>query len=110
MIHLNNASNFINPEEQRAFAEMQNLISKFGAIPEMGGKYDQLRNKYVEKDVHWNKQGDVDYPFISNVDGKIWKLRLNDFPEEHLYTLTVDDKAIFSFDDLPNTWSYPPEE
>jgi phosphatidylinositol kinase/protein kinase (PI-3 family) len=107
---LNKTGSHMSPEEQQAYAQLLDLMHKFGAIPEMGDKYVQLQNRYFEQEVQWNEQaGDVNYPFISIVDGEEWKLRLNDFPEEYLYTLIVNDKAIFSFNDLPETWKYPPE-
>ena len=34
-------------------------------------------------------------------------LRMNDFPEEPLYTLVVDSREIESFDDFPPAWSKP---
>lgn len=101
----------MSPEEQNAYARLLDLIAKYGAIPEMGEKYTHLTNKYFEKEVQWNdNQGDRDYPFVAHIDGLEYMLRVNDFPEEELYTLFVNNKAIFSFSDLPKTWKYPPSE
>ena len=38
-----------------------------------------------------------------------WLVRMNDFPDEPLYTLLIDGTAIIHFDDWPEFWgSRPP--
>jgi hypothetical protein len=34
-----------------------------------------------------------------------WTVRVNDFPEDHLYTLLIDDQEVGSFDEWPPQWS-----
>lgn len=47
----------------------------------------------------------VDGPHIwcvATVDGSIWKVVLNDFPDEPLYTIYVGEKPIMSFNNWPD--------
>ena len=43
----------------------------------------------------------------AEVEGHACRLRMNDFPAESLYTLTVGDERI-DFDDAPPGWTIPP--
>ncbi|MBL8191377.1 MAG: hypothetical protein JNK38_25395 [Acidobacteria bacterium] len=60
--------------------------------------------EYLDMNVVWRKNFDSDYPFAAIIDGEQCLIRLNDFPEEHLYTLLVDGVAVADFDDWPVTW------
>lgn len=42
------------------------------------------------------------------VDGKPWNIRMNDFPDEPLYTLLVDRAAVIHFNDWPAFWGVRP--
>jgi hypothetical protein len=49
--------------------------------------------------------------FVASVDGQRWTIRLNDFPEEPLYTLFVEGRPILHFDEWPRwpgAWSERP--
>ena len=37
-----------------------------------------------------------------------WSIRLNDFPDEPLHTLLIDDKEVLHFDDWPHFWGGRP--
>jgi len=39
---------------------------------------------------------------IANVDGSVWKITLNNYPDDPAYTIFVDDKPIMSFNNWPN--------
>lgn len=55
--------------------------------------------------VVWLPSGDVFAPWHASVGGQAWTLRLNDFPEERLYTLFVAGLPVGDFDDFPPGWS-----
>lgn len=55
-------------------------------------------------DVLWADTDDVDYPYAAAVGASQWRLRINDFPEEPLYTLFIDDKEFGHLDDWPPGW------
>jgi hypothetical protein len=44
--------------------------------------------------IHWR----------SNIDRDTWTVRVNDFPDEHLYTLFVNEEEVGSFDQWPRDW------
>ena len=69
---------------------------------------EHLTEKQIfERAIQWTGTDDVDYPYEALVDGGRWRLRLNDFPDEPLYTLFIEDREWGHFDDLPPSWSTP---
>lgn len=56
----------------------------------------------LKSNLHWAKTNDPFYPYTVCSDDKHFKLRLNDYPDEPMYTLIVDDEII---DDWPTSWS-----
>jgi hypothetical protein len=62
---------------------------------------------YLEEKLVWLRSSDPHYPYHAEFDGERCVLRLNDFPEDHLYTLLVDHVEVTSFDDWPEQWTRP---
>ncbi len=62
------------------------------------------------KIIFWQETEDVDFPYQATVDGTSWRLRINDFPDEPLFTLFIDEKEWGNFDDLPPTWDVPDDD
>jgi hypothetical protein len=60
------------------------------------------------REVTWSASGDVFHPWTAEVDGQRWQIRINDFPDEVLYTLLVDGVEIGDFNDWPRRWTRPP--
>ena len=58
----------------------------------------------LSRHVTWVRTGDAEYPWTADVDSARWRLRLNDFPEESLYTLIIGEATIGDFDDWPPAW------
>jgi hypothetical protein len=59
--------------------------------------------------VTWERTVRTEFPYIASVTWpecavQTWTLRLNDFPDEPLYTLLVDGKPLGDFDDWPAQW------
>ncbi len=52
----------------------------------------------------WAKTGDLDYPWMADHEGEKYQVRINDFPDEHMYTLFVDGTSVGDFDDWPDAW------
>jgi len=52
----------------------------------------------------WESTGDANFPYKTMVGKQTWILRINDFPDEQLYTLIIDDNEIANFDDWPLNW------
>jgi hypothetical protein len=62
---------------------------------------------HLQAEISWNQTGDPVRPYHASVAGASWTIRVNDFPEEHLYTLLIDGQEFESFDDWPACWSMP---
>ena len=54
--------------------------------------------------VDWVPTGDTVTPWRAEMGFQLWEVRVNDFPEENLYTLLVDGEEVESFDDWPASW------
>lgn len=62
----------------------------------------------IQRPVPWTTgSGKVGICFCADVDGATWKIRLNDFPDEPLYTLILGDQEVIHFDDWPSFWTRP---
>lgn len=61
----------------------------------------------MKQKANWTETNNPKYPFETNIKGKLWRLRINDFPLEQLYTLFVNDLEMFNIDDPPPTWVIP---
>ncbi|BAE52409.1 hypothetical protein [Paramagnetospirillum magneticum] len=57
--------------------------------------------------IQWLASGGAEYPYFATVDGQRWRVRVNDFPAEALYTLLVDAREVEDFDDWPTAWVRP---
>lgn len=64
-------------------------------------------SNYLAKNLVWRRTRDPRYPFLSEFEGKRCVIRLNEFPDEHLYTLIVDGQEVLSFDDWSAKWNRP---
>ncbi len=62
-------------------------------------------NKYFEEKIKWEKTDDAEYPYETEHKGELLKLRINDFPEEPLYTLFVNGEEVCDFDDWSENWT-----
>lgn len=60
---------------------------------------------YFEIKLDWEKTNDQFYPYKSSLQDKNLTLRINDYPEEPMYTLITDGEIIESFDNWPVGWS-----
>ena len=62
----------------------------------------------VAEDMVWQETGNAQFPYEANDRGRHLKIRLNDFPDEPLYTLLVDGVESRHFDDWPAQWQKVP--
>ena len=53
----------------------------------------------------WSATEDPDTPWRSQLNGHNLAVRMNDFPEQPLYSLLVDGQVAADFDDWPSTWT-----
>ena len=59
----------------------------------------------METPVSWSATNDLDMPWRASVGEFSLAVRMNDFPDEPLYSLIVDDKVVAHFDDWPSVWT-----
>jgi uncharacterized protein YjaG (DUF416 family) len=60
--------------------------------------------QHLARELAWTATGDVDHPWAARVDGVPWRVRLNDFPDDFMYSLVIDDAEVAGFHDWPETW------
>ena len=66
-------------------------------------KIDDLRSRSIS----WKTTGDAEIPYSAIVEGKSFRIRVNDFPADNLYTL-LSAGAEFNFDEWPASWLKTP--
>lgn len=65
---------------------------------------DQAVQARLNQRVIWRRTGDLFIPWTSQVDGETWEVRINDFPDEYMYSLLIDGALIGDFHDWPAKW------
>lgn len=67
--------------------------------PELGERLAQ--------ELSWRATDDPAYPWATEVDGNFWRIRVNDFPDELMYSLIIGDENAGDFHDWPEPWRRP---
>lgn len=67
---------------------------------------DSFIEQVMSEDVFWQKVSPEGVEYVATVKGRVCRLRMNDFPEEPLFTLIVGD-AERNLDDRPKSWHFP---
>ena len=62
------------------------------------------KKDYLSEPIKWNKGINAEFPYQTVCDERRLTVRVNDFPEEHFYTLIVNDEEVNDFDDWPDNW------
>jgi hypothetical protein len=60
-----------------------------------------------DRKVTWQESQDAEHPYQARIGGAHWVIRINDFPDEPLYTLLIDGMPVLDFDDWPQAWIRP---
>ncbi len=61
----------------------------------------------IETPIAWTATEDLDVPWQAVLGGHTLTVRLNDFPDEALYSLLADGTVVAEFDDWPSAWTRP---
>jgi hypothetical protein len=67
-------------------------------------------NQPRERAAEFEKTGWTFHPYEARVDGQVWLIGINDFPDEPLYTLYIDGRRVEDFNDWPVPWTRPGAE
>lgn len=59
---------------------------------------------FLAQPLDWRLTGDLEVPWATTAAGRRWQLRLNDFPDEPMYTLLIDGQPAGDFHDWPDAW------
>ncbi len=65
---------------------------------------------YFTREISWLETDDAEFPYEANMNTEHLKIRVNDFPEEPLYTLFINETPGVDFDDWPDLWRREPSE
>lgn len=63
-----------------------------------------LLDDCFKQTVVWAKTEQAEFPYVAEINGQSWQLRINDFPAQPLYTLFIADQEIGSFDEWSQAW------
>ncbi|MBN9659868.1 MAG: hypothetical protein J0H49_16905 [Acidobacteria bacterium] len=96
------------PTSSMGPAELFNYIKDW---TEMGGIESRSRRgqekpltEWVTKRADWTSTSDVQRPWHARVGECLWQIRINDFPDEPLFTLMIDGAVIGDLEDWPKAW------
>jgi hypothetical protein len=66
--------------------------------------WEAIPSKLLSAEIDW--QVDLDNPFIFHARhmNEDWTLRVNDFPEQIMFSLLKDEQLVAEFDDRPLGW------
>lgn len=59
------------------------------------------------RELSWGSTSDPAHPWAAEVDGNTWRIRVNDFPDELMYSLIIGGESAGDFHDWPETWTRP---
>ena len=76
-------------------------ISATGTAPTQESHLEKL----LATRVRWTENEDPVRRWVARVGSEDWIVSIGDFPDEPLYTLTVDGNHIGDFDDWPSAWT-----
>jgi hypothetical protein len=66
--------------------------------------YDPQLGEHLARPLSWHPTGDPFHPWATEVDGNTWQVRINDFPDELLYSLIIASGPALPFHDWPERW------
>jgi hypothetical protein len=83
--------------QPKAWCEMDEIKGKGLLVePSLGQRLYQS--------VSWSRTGETGMPWQASPGGETWSIRINDFPDDYLYTLLIDGVSTGNFNDWPETW------
>ena len=62
---------------------------------------------YLSEDIKWKRTANARFPYAANYKGENLTIRVNNFPDEALYTLIAGDGRELDFEDWSAHWKRP---
>lgn len=59
---------------------------------------------FLARELNWDTTDDPEDPWATEVEEERWQIRLNDFPDDFMYSLVIDNRDVGNFHDWPETW------
>jgi hypothetical protein len=59
---------------------------------------------HLTRPLTWHPTGDPSHPWATEVKGNTWQIRINDFPDELLYSLIINETPSGKHHDWPEAW------
>lgn len=59
---------------------------------------------HLARPLTWHPTSNPFHPWATEVDGTRWQIRINDFPDELLYSLIINEVSSGNFHDWPQAW------
>lgn len=60
------------------------------------------KKDYLNESIKWCKGTNAEFPYQTVCGESRLVIRVNDFPEEHFYTLIINDEEVTDFGDWPD--------
>jgi len=74
------------------------------ALKKRGLLVDPVLGYYLHQSLTWMRTGNLSLPWQATLRNETWAIRINDFPDDYLYTLLINVVPSGNFNDWPEGW------
>ena len=92
---------------QEVFIDPDTLDNNEYIITNFNDESSPIVQELLKQELFCKATDNPEFPYRLEFNDTFLELRINDFPEESLYTLFIDSKSVYNFDDLPDCWQIP---
>lgn len=65
---------------------------------------DIARQRIEATPLHWSKTSDAEFPYSTTMEGRLLRLRVNDFPAEPFFTVMKGEQELFDIAGWTEGW------
>ncbi|HTS24508.1 MAG TPA: hypothetical protein VMH81_01445 [Bryobacteraceae bacterium] len=106
-LHIPKSFQGYDPDE---FFERYKINANRALQEEMSPKENKKVARVLAKPIEWRATGDLTAPWSAESQRHTYRVRLNDFPDEWMYSLIVDETELGDFHDWPDIWKRVPQK
>jgi hypothetical protein len=92
---------------QEVYIDPDTLDNNEYIITNFNDESSLIVQELLKQELFWKNTDNSEFPYSLEFNSTFLELRINDFPEESLYTLFIDSISVYNFDDLPDCWQIP---